>query len=221
MNHGILSEKAGEVIQLDRPILIGITGGTGSGKSTVAKEIFRSLDEKNAVIIEQDSYYKDQSSLTFQERMKTNYDHPFAFDNDLLIEHLKCLLKGQPIRKPIYDFEIHNRKKETVLIYPQHIIILEGILILGDERIRNLLDIKIFVDTDSDVRVIRRIMRDINERGRSLDSVITQYMRTVRPAHMQFVEPTKKYADIIIPEGGYNKVAIDIISTKIKSIINK
>lgn len=205
---------------MKRSILIGITGGTGSGKSTVAKEIYKSIEETNVVVIEQDSYYKSQSNLTFEERKNTNYDHPFAFDNNLLIEHLNKLLKGLPIEKPIYDFEKHNRKKETIKVWPKEIIILEGLLILDDERIRDLLDIKIFVDTDSDVRVIRRINRDIKERGRSLDSVIEQYMKTVRPAHMQFVEPSKKYADIIIPEGGYNKVAIDIMVTKIKSIID-
>ena len=209
------------MILLEKPIVIGITGGTGSGKSTVSKEIFKSIDEENVVIIEQDSYYKDQSHLTFKERKKTNYDHPFAFDNDLLIEHLNMLLEGKNIEKPIYNFEDHNRQKETIPVYPKNIIILEGILILNDERIRDLLDIKIFVDTDSDVRVIRRITRDIKDRGRSLDSVIDQYMNTVRPAHMQFVEPTKKYADIIIPEGGYNKVAIDIMVAKINSILIK
>lgn len=209
------------MIALNRPILIGITGGTGSGKSTVAMEIFGSLPEKNIVIIEQDSYYKNQSHLSFEERVKTNYDHPFAFDNDLLIEHLTELMNGKPINKPIYNFEEHTRKKETIIVHPKDIIILEGILILDDERIRDLLDIKIFVDTDSDVRIIRRITRDIKERGRTLDSVIEQYMATVRPAHMQFIEPSKRYADIIIPEGGYNKVAIDLMVTKVKSIISK
>lgn len=206
---------------MDRPILIGITGGTGSGKSTVSRQILCRNGEENVVIIEQDSYYKDQSHLTFEERIKRNYDHPLAFDNELLIKHLKDLLNNKPIEKPIYDFEKHTRKEKTVTVLPKKIIILEGILILYDEEVRNLCDIKIFVDTDSDVRVIRRIKRDIKERGRSLDSVIEQYMNTVRPAHLQFVEPTKKYADIIIPEGGYNEVAIDIIATKIHSILDK
>ena len=206
---------------MKRPILIGITGGTGSGKSTVSKEIFKSIHEKDLTIIEQDSYYKDQSELTFEERVKTNYDHPFAFDNELLKEHLQALSRNETIEKPIYDFENHTRKKETITVEPRDIIILEGILILFEPEIRELLDIKIFVDTDSDVRVIRRILRDIKDRGRTLDSVILQYMDTVRPAHLQFIEPTKRYADIIIPEGGYNKVAIDIIVTKINAILNK
>lgn len=205
---------------MKRPILIGITGGTGSGKSTVSKEIFKLIKETDIAIIEQDSYYKDQSDLSFEERIKTNYDHPFAFDNKLLVQHLNDLLNRKPIEKPIYDFEKHNRKKETILVEPKEIIILEGILILFEKEIRDLLDIKIFVDTDSDVRVIRRILRDIKDRGRTLDSVIHQYMDTVRPAHLQFIEPTKRYADIIIPEGGYNKVAIDLIVAKINSILN-
>lgn len=203
-----------------KPILIGITGGTGSGKSTVSNEIFNSIHEKDIAIIEQDSYYKDQKDLTLEERVKTNYDHPFAFDNELLREHLVKLVNNEPIEKPIYDFENHTRKEETITVKPKDIIILEGILILSEEEIRNLLDIKIFVDTDSDVRIIRRILRDIKDRGRTLDSVILQYMETVRPAHLQFIEPTKRYADIVIPEGGHNKVAIDILVAKINSILN-
>lgn len=206
---------------MTRPILIGIAGGTGSGKSTVTSEIFKSIKDQNIAIIEQDSYYKDQSELSYKERVLTNYDHPFAFDNNLLTEHLRKLLNGESIEKPIYDFENHNRKKETEKVYPRDIIILEGILIFNDKELRNLLDIKIFVDTDADLRVIRRIVRDIKERGRTLDSVIAQYIDTVRPAHLQFVEPAKKHADIIIPEGGYNKVALDLIITKLNDIINR
>ncbi|KGF29782.1 uridine kinase [Peptoniphilus lacrimalis] len=203
----------------NKTLLIGISGGTGSGKSTVTKKLVELIKEENVAVIEEDSYYKDQSNISFEERVKTNYDHPFAFDNKLLIEHLKDLKSGKSIEKPLYDFELHNRKKETLLVEAKEVVILEGILILSEEEIRDLLDIKVFVDTDSDVRIIRRILRDIKERGRSLDSVIYQYMKTVRPAHLQFIEPSKKYADIIIPEGGYNDVAIDLIYQKIKSII--
>ena len=206
---------------VNKPILIGITGGTGSGKSTIARSIFESLPEKNIAIIEQDSYYKDQSHLSAEERVKTNYDHPLAFDLDLLIQHLDMLTNNQSIEKPIYDFEQHTRKEETEVFNPKDIIILEGIMILDEPRLRDMLDIKIFVDTDADVRIIRRIVRDLEERGRSLESVIDQYMASVRPAHLQFVEPNKKFADIIIPEGGYNQVAIDLMVVKIKSIIDR
>ena len=204
---------------MNKPLLIGIAGGSGSGKSTVTQELISLIHEEQVLIIEQDSYYKDQSSISYEERIKTNYDNPLAFDNKLLMEHLMALKKGESVEVPIYDYEIHNRKKETKLVHSKDIIILEGILILAEEELRNLLDIKVFVDTDSDVRIIRRILRDIKERGRSLESVILQYMSTVRPAHQQFVEPSKRYADIIIPEGGYNKVAIDLLYAKVASVI--
>lgn len=205
---------------MTRPILIGITGGTGSGKSTVSREILYKIDEKDVATLEQDAYYKDQSDISFEKRVKINYDHPFAFDDELLIQHIKDLLNNKPVEKPIYDFSNHNRKKETIRVEAKKIIILEGILILNNKEIRDLCDIKIFVDTDADLRVIRRIRRDMRDRRRTLDSVIEQYMTTVRPAHLQFIEPSKRYADIIIPEGGYNKVAIDLIATKIDTIIN-
>ncbi|WP_455257757.1 uridine kinase [Peptoniphilus asaccharolyticus] len=203
------------------PIIIGIAGGSGSGKSTVTNELVSMLDTERVTVIEEDSYYKDQSNVAFEQRVKTNYDHPFAFDHDLLIEHLKKLKNKQSIEKPIYDYEVHNRKKITETVESREVIILEGILILSEEEIRDLLDIKVFVDTDSDVRIIRRILRDMKERGRSLDSVILQYMSTVRSAHLQFVEPSKRYADVIIPEGGYNKVAIDLIYSKIKKFLDE
>ncbi|ABS42078.1 MULTISPECIES: uridine kinase [Clostridium] len=206
---------------MKRPVLIGITGGTGSGKSTVAKEIYNKFDEACIAMIEQDSYYKDQSSIPFEERCKKNYDHPDAFDNELLIDHLKNLVDLNVIEKPIYDFEAHNRKEETIKVEPRDIIILEGILVLQDPKVRELLDIKIYVDTDADVRIIRRLLRDINERGRTVDSVINQYLTVVRPMHMQFIEPSKRYADIIIPEGGHNRVAVDMMVANIKHLLQK
>lgn len=206
---------------MSNPVIIGITGGTGSGKSTVAQSIYDSLIGKNIVVLEQDAYYKNQDHLTFDERIKTNYDHPCAFDNDLLIQQVKDLMIGNPINKPQYDFESHTRKKESIRIESQDIIILEGIMILENKELRDLMDIKIFVDTDADLRIIRRIVRDIEERGRSLNSVIDQYINTVKPAHESFIEPTKKYADIIIPEGGFNKVAIDVLVAKVKSIVQE
>ena len=206
---------------MKKPLIIGITGGTGSGKTTVCRAIIKNIPNDKIAIIEQDSYYKDQSHLTFEERLKTNYDHPFAFDNDLLIKHLDDLCNGKAIEKPVYDYENHTRKQnETVRINPTNIIIIEGIMILEDEKLRDKLDIKVYVDTEDDIRILRRIQRDIKERGRSIDSVISQYLDTVKPAHDQFVEPYKKYADIIMPEGGKNKVAIDIVITKIKTQLN-
>jgi uridine kinase len=201
------------------PIIIGVAGGTGSGKTTVAREIYRQFENMSVVMIEQDSYYKDQSHLTLEERTHTNYDHPMAFDNDLLVEHLECLRRNESIEKPVYDYRLHTRAQETVLVEPKDVIILEGILILEDERLRNLMDIKVFVDTDADVRIIRRMLRDIEERGRTMESVVEQYLSVVRPMHMQFIEPTKRYADIIVPEGGHNRVAIDLLTTKINTVL--
>ncbi len=172
-------------------------------------------------MIEQDYYYKDQSHLPFEQRLKTNYDHPLAFDNDLLIEHIQQLLKFETIYKPVYDYSIHTRSDEVIKVEPKDVIILEGILVLEDERLRNLMDIKLFVDTDADLRIIRRLLRDIKERGRSMDSVIDQYVNVVRPMHNQFIEPTKRYADIIIPEGGHNHVAVDLMVTKIQTILEQ
>ncbi|HKM00464.1 MAG TPA: uridine kinase [Sedimentibacter sp.] len=203
-----------------KPIFIGICGGTGSGKTTIVNRICSEVPEKSVTIMEHDSYYKDQSSLTYDERCLTNYDHPFAFDTDLFVEHIKELKSGKAIEKPIYDYGIHNRKKETIIVEPKEIIIVEGLLVFYEERIRQLLDIKIYVDTDADIRILRRIIRDINERKRSLDSVINQYMNTVRPAHEQFIEPSKKHADIIVTEGGNNLVAVDLMVTKIRSLLN-
>ena len=204
---------------MKKPILIGITGGTGSGKSTIADALYSNFSNERITMIQQDMYYKDQSNLLMEERVKTNYDHPMAFDNDLLVEHLQKLIKGEAIEKPRYDFTVHNRAKDTTTVEPREIIIVEGILILEDERIRNLLDIKVYVDTDADIRILRRLVRDIDERGRTVESVIDQYLTMVRPMHMEFTEPTKRYADIIIPEGGHNYVAIDILMAKIRDIL--
>ena len=204
---------------MEKPILIGITGGTGSGKSTIADALYSNFSKDRITMIQQDMYYKDQSHLSMEERVKTNYDHPMAFDNDLLVEHLQKLIKGEAIEKPRYDFTIHNRAKDTTTVEPREIIIVEGILILEDERIRDLLDIKVYVDTDADIRILRRLVRDIDERGRTVVSVIDQYLKMVRPMHMEFTEPTKRYADIIIPEGGHNYVAIDILMAKIRDIL--
>ena len=204
---------------MEKPILIGITGGTGSGKSTIADALYSNFSKDRITMIQQDMYYKDQSHLSMEERVKTNYDNPMAFDNDLLVEHLQKLIKGEAIEKPRYDFTIHNRAKDTTTVEPREIIIVEGILILEDERIRDLLDIKVYVDTDADIRILRRLVRDIDERGRTVESVIDQYLTMVRPMHMEFTEPTKRYADIIIPEGGHNYVAIDILMAKIRDIL--
>ena len=204
---------------MEKPILIGITGGTGSGKSTIADALYSNFSKDRITMIQQDMYYKDQSHLSMEERVKTNYDHPMAFDNDLLVEHLQKLIKGEAIEKPRYDFTIHNRAKDTTTVEPREIIIVEGILILEDERISDLLDIKVYVDTDADIRILRRLVRDIDERGRTVESVIDQYLKMVRPMHMEFTEPTKRYADIIIPEGGHNYVAIDILMAKIRDIL--
>lgn len=205
---------------VNKPIVIGVAGGTGSGKTTVTQSICQRFSDKTILVIEQDYYYKDQSELSFEERLQTNYDHPLAFDNDLLMNHMKDLIQFNPIEKPVYDYKKHTRSEETIHVEPKQVIILEGILVLEDPRLVDLMDIKVFVDTASDVRIIRRLLRDIKERGRSLDSVIDQYIQSVRPAHLQFVEPSKRLADIIIPEGGQNHVAIDLLATKVAQILN-
>ncbi|MGG3842116.1 uridine kinase [Anoxybacillus kestanbolensis] len=204
-----------------KPVVIGVAGGSGSGKTTVTKAIYEHFQGHSILMLEQDFYYKDQSHLPFEERLKTNYDHPLAFDNDLLIEHINKLLNYEPIDKPVYDYTLHTRSNEVIRVEPKDVIILEGILVLEDERLRNLMDIKVYVDTDADIRIIRRLLRDIKERGRMLESVIEQYVNVVRPMHNQFVEPTKRYADIIIPEGGHNHVAIDLMVTKIQTILEQ
>ncbi|MCH7322192.1 uridine kinase [Solibacillus sp. MA9] len=202
-----------------RPVVIGIAGGSCSGKTSVTRAIYDVFRDHSVVVIEQDYYYKDQSHMTFDERLLTNYDHPLAFDTDLLIEHVHSLIDYKAVKKPVYDYVQHTRSEEVIDVEPKDVIIVEGILVLEDERLRDLMDIKLFVDTDSDLRIIRRIQRDIKERGRTADSVIDQYLSAVRPMHNMFIEPTKRYADVIIPEGGDNNVAIDLMVTKIKTIL--
>lgn len=204
-----------------KPIVIGIAGGSGSGKTSVTKAIYQHFKGHSILLIEQDSYYKDQTHLPMEERLKTNYDHPLAFDNNLLIDHMKELLEYKKIEKPVYDYKVHTRSQEVIHVEPKDVIILEGILVLEDERLRDLMDIKLFVDTDADLRIIRRMVRDIKDRGRSIDSVIDQYISVVRPMHNQFIEPTKRYADVIIPEGGHNHVAVDLMVTKIQTILEE
>lgn len=202
-----------------KPIIIGVTGGSGGGKTSVSRAILDSFPNARIAMIQHDSYYKDQAHLSFEERVKTNYDHPLAFDTDFMIEQLKELLKGRPVEIPVYDYKAHTRSDKTFRQEPQDVIIVEGILVLEDERLRDLMDIKLFVDTDDDIRIIRRIKRDMMERGRSLDSIIEQYTTVVKPMYHQFIEPSKRYADIIVPEGVSNVVAIDLINTKIASIL--
>lgn len=198
-------------------MILGIAGGSGSGKTTVARRLLEIFAEpRNVLLIPQDAYYKDQAHLSFEERQQINYDHPLAFDNDLLCEHLSALRRGEAVEQPIYSFLKHTRLSETLSIAPAKIVILEGILVLEDARLRDLCDIKVYVDTDSDERFIRRLSRDMMERGRSLDSVIDQYLTSVRPMHLQFVESTKRYADVIIP-GGNNDVAVGLLVARIKA----
>ncbi|MCB5076372.1 uridine kinase [Streptococcus mutans] len=204
-----------------KPIIIGVTGGSGSGKTSVSRAILANFPNAKIAMIEHDSYYKDQSHLTFEKRVTTNYDHPLAFETDLLINHLKELIADRPVDIPIYDYTQHTRSEKSYRQEPQDVFIVEGILVLEDQRLRDLMDIKLFVDTDDDIRIIRRIKRDMQERGRSLDSIIEQYTRVVKPMYHQFIEPTKRYADIVVPEGVSNLVAIDLINTKVASILNE
>ena len=196
-------------------LLIGIAGGSGSGKTTVAREIIKAVGEGRVTYIQHDSYYKDRSNIPLEEREKINYDHPDALETSLLIEHLNRLLKGESVEIPIYDFITHTRKPVGNVVYPRDVIIVEGILIFVEKGLRELFDIKLYVDTDPDIRFIRRLKRDIEERGRTIDSVIKQYLNTVRPMHIEFVEPTKRFADVIIPQGGYNQVAINMVISTI------
>ena len=201
-------------------LVIGIAGGTGSGKTTLTNQIVSCFHD-HVTILKHDNYYKAHDDMTYEERSRLNYDHPNAFDTDLMIEHLQALKAGKAVQCPVYDYKIHNRSKDTITIVPEKVIIVEGILIFENKKLCDMMDIRVFVDTDADIRIIRRIKRDVLERARSLESVINQYVETVKPMHEQFVEPSKKNANIIVPEGGYNKAAMDMLQNQIRSHLKK
>ncbi|HEY8394228.1 MAG TPA: uridine kinase [Thermaerobacter sp.] len=203
-----------------RPVVIGVAGGTGSGKSTLVQRLVEHLPGRVAVL-PQDAYYLDRRHLPLEERARLNYDHPLAFDTRLLVTHIRELRAGRPVDRPVYNFHLHLREDRTVRVEPRDVIVVEGILVLAEEEIRNLLDIKIFVDTDADVRILRRLVRDMKQRGRTLESVINQYLQTVKPMHEQFVEPSKRYADLIIPEGGFNRVALDVLLARVRALLDE
>lgn len=203
------------------PLVIAIAGGTGSGKTTVSNKVLERVGIERVTYLQHDSYYKDLSDLPLLQRASINFDHPGSLETELMIKHLRELKKWKSVEVPIYDFKTHTRIKETKTCIPQSVIIVEGILIFSEPKLRSLFDIRLFVDTDADIRFIRRLQRDVSERGRTVESVIRQYMNTVRPMHLEFVEPSKRYADIIIPEGGFNAVALDMVSTRIESMLTK
>lgn len=202
-----------------KPIIIGVAGGTGSGKTTVAHRILDRVGTENITYIPHDAYYKDLSHLSPEERSQVNFDHPDSLETELLVEHLKRLRRDKPVDIPVYDFKTHTRTPETEHITPAPIIIVEGILIFAEPDLRALFDVKLYIDTDPDIRLIRRLRRDVEDRGRTFSSVIDQYLRTVRPMHMEFVEPSKRHADVIIPEGGFNEVAIEMVAARIRGLL--
>lgn len=199
--------------------VIGVAGGTGSGKSTLVKRLQEAFEGDDVATICHDYYYKAHPELSYEERTKLNYDHPQAFDTEMMVEHIRALKNNVPIERPVYSFVDHDRKKETVPVKPSKVLIVDGILIFENKQLRDLMDIKVFVDTDADIRLARRILRDVKDRGRSMESVIGQYTNTVKPMHEEFVEPSKKYADVIIPEGGFNSVAVAMLIQNIRSFI--
>ena len=201
-------------------LMIGIAGGTGSGKTTLMKRLVEHFGDV-VTVVSHDNYYKRHDDMTYEERCLINYDEPAAFENELMASHLEALRRGESVQCPVYDYTVHNRSDETVTIEPKQVIIIEGILIFADEALRERMDIKIFVDTDADIRLCRRIKRDVNKRGRSIESVLTQYMQTVKPMHEKYVEPSKKYADLVIPEGGKNVVALDVLVDRIQRHLNE
>ena len=199
-----------------KPLIIGVAGGTGSGKSTVARNVAQALQAESVAFIDMDAYYRNYAHLPLDERRKINWDHPDAFDWELLIEQLAQLAAGEAIEKPVYDFVSHTRSDRTVVVRAAQVVVIDGILLFSDARVRELCDVKVFVDADADVRLIRRIRRDIAKRGRPLEEILDQYLTTVQPMHLQFVEPSKRYADVIVPRGGHNTIAIEMIVAKIQ-----
>jgi uridine kinase len=202
-----------------RPIIIGVAGGTGSGKTTVAMTILKRVGEKHIAYIPHDAYYRDLAHLPSNLRAQINFDHPDSLDTDLLVQHLKIWRQGQPIEVPIYDFTAHTRTQQTRHVEPQRVALVEGILVFSEPDLRDVFDVKLYVDTDADICFIRRLQRDIAERGRTMESVVEQYLTTVRPMHLEFVEPSKRYADVIIPEGGFNRVAMDMVVARIERLL--
>ncbi|MAO63881.1 MAG: uridine kinase [Balneola sp.] len=203
------------------PLIIGVAGGSGSGKTTVVNFICQEFAKDNILRIEHDSYYRELDHLPFEERIQQNFDHPASLETELMIRHIKALTEGYPVEVPVYDFEKHTRKEETITATPSKVILVDGILIFSEPELRELMDVKIYVDTDDDVRLLRRLQRDIEERGRSVKSVLNQYQKFVRPMHLEFVEPSKRYADVIIPRGGKNKVALEMVYALIRSQMEK
>jgi uridine kinase len=203
----------------DRPVIIGIAGGSGSGKTTIAESVVAAVGHNTVALIQHDAYYRDMPHMTFEERSKVNYDHPDSLETELLIEHIEQLRAGKEIRRPIYDFATHLRTEETVLVKPEPVVVIEGILVLSEPELRKIMDLRIYVDADADLRLMRRLQRDIVERQRTLQSVINQYQETVRPMHLQFVEPSKRYADIIVPNG-YNAGAVGTIISMIRDVLS-
>jgi uridine kinase len=201
------------------PLIVGVAGGTGSGKTTVSRRILDLVGTEHIAYLQHDAYYHDNSHLPPEERALLNYDHPASLDTGLLIRHLGELRQGRPVEAPVYDFTTHSRRPETRTVHATRAVLVEGILIFVEKELRELMDVRIFVDTDADLRFIRRLRRDVEERGRSVESVVDQYLRTVRPMHLEFVEPSKRYADLIVPEGGYNEVAMEMIVTRIRAMV--
>ena len=204
-----------------RPVVLGVAGGSGSGKSTVVKEVCRILGNGLTSVLHHDSYYRDLAHLPFEARVEVNFDHPDALETALMVEHLRALLRGAPAEIPTYDFSTHTRAQETELLHPTPVVVVDGILVLADPRLRDTMDLKVFVDTEADIRLLRRIRRDVVKRGRTADSVIAQWEATVRPMHLEFVEPSKRFADLVVPEGGYNRVAVDLVVNRLRTLMRE